>query len=68
MEERQPNDLDGGPAAAGHQYCLARVMLERMGLHALLCQGSTPVQDKAGNTGPPTIHISCILCFLGSQC
>ena len=33
LEERQANDLDGGPA--GHQYCLARVWLERMVYHLL---------------------------------
>ena len=36
----------GGPA--GHQYCLARVMLEMMGLHALLCQG---VNSGSGQSG-----------------
>ena len=58
LEERQASDLDGGPA--GHQYCLARVWLERMGLNALLRQGSSRVQDKPGNIGTPMLPLSGI--------
>ena len=66
LEESQPNDLAGGPA--GHQYCFARVWLERKGLKALLRQGSSRVQDKSGNSGTPMFPLSCILCFLGNHC